>query len=324
QTVTVYDPDTDQVPAENEAGETPRVVSPDGFFLLDLKSEITLEIHPYTLLDALYKYDSSAAFQLLSTVRVDLPTQIEEEALHFRNGRMQDLGFVAPEEAAVLFSRPTPGQPLAQKPQDRDFSRLPSLYAGPLSENTLLARGLALITDQGCLARLEQEIVWAINSASIAYGEKTRDIKQIADIAERVRDTISLGLETLLAKQDGSCMLDSSAAAAQAADLLEVWPVTELFRHGFAASLDLQQQVQQAMGEPRFRDWYDLADTNQSDEPVDRLERAFVTALRGRHPLRGGIDPAKDDGVMAFACLAEINVASDRLKRLVARICRQA
>lgn len=326
QTVTVYDPDTDQVPPDNEEGETPRVVTPDGFFLLDLKTEIPLHIHPYTLLDALYKYDSSAAFQLLSTVRVDLPTQIEEEALRFRNGRMQDIGFVAPEEAAVLFSRPATGQPLdrASKPRDPDFARLPSVYAGPLNETSLLARALALITDQECLARLEQEIVWAINSASIAYGEKSRDIQQIADIAERVRDTLSLGLETLLVKQDASCQPDSPAAAAHAADLLEVWSITELFRHGFAATLTLQKQLQEAMGQPRFRDWYNLADTNQSDEPGDRLERGFVSALRGRHPLRGGIDPARDDGVMAFACLAEINVARDRLKRLSARICGQA
>jgi hypothetical protein len=325
QTVTVYDPDTDQVPQEDQENNKPRAMTPDGFYLLELKTEMALKIHPFTLLDALYQYDSTATHQLLSQVRVDLPTQIEEEALRFRNGRMQDMGFVTPDEAAVLFSRPAIRQPLPrpQKPIDSVLTRVPSVYAGPLIATTLLQKALSLITDQEFLSRLEQEIVWAINSAIIAYGEKTQDIKQISDIAERVRDTISLGLESLLAQQEPNCPLDG-AAAAKASDLLDVWCITDVFRHGFAATQGLQQEVRQALREPRFRDWYNLSDTKQSDEPIDRLERAFVTALLGRHPLRSGFDLAKAEDVKAFACLADIDVAHVRLKRLVAQICRQS
>ncbi|MCX5869964.1 MAG: DUF6178 family protein [Deltaproteobacteria bacterium] len=324
QTVTVYDPDTDQVPPEDEGNETPRATTPDGFYLLDLKTDLALKTHPFNLLDALYQYDPLAAHRLLSDVRVDLPTQIEEEALRFRNGRMQDIGFVPPEEAAVLFSRPAVRQPLPrpQRPIDSALTRLPSVYAGPLRETTLLQQALSLITDQERLSSLEQEIVWAINSAIIAYGEKTQDIKQITDIAERVRDTVSLGLESLLAKQEEGGPPDSAAAAARAADLLEVWCITDLFRHGFAATLGLQQEARQALSEPRFRAWYDLTEANQSDESGDRLERAFVTALLGRHPLRSGFDPVKAEDVKAFACLADIDAAQVRLKRLVAHICR--
>lgn len=323
QTVTVYDPDTDQVPPEDEGNETPRATTPDGFYLLDLKTDLALKTHPFNLLDALYQYDPIAAHRLLSDVRVDLPTQIEEEALRFRNGRMQDIGFVPPEEAAVLFSRPAVRQPLprSQRPIDSALTRLPSVYAGPLRETTLLQQALSLITDQERLSSLEQEIVWAINSAIIAYGEKTQDIKQITDIAERVRDTVSLGLESLLAEQEEGGQLDSAAAPARAADLLEVWCITDLFRHGFAATLGLQHKARQALSESRFRSWFDLAESKQSDESEDRLERAFVIALLGRHPLRSGFDPVKAEDVKAFACLADINAAHVRLKRLVARIC---
>lgn len=324
QTVTVYDPDIDQVPLEDKAKDTPRVVTPDGFFLLDLKSELPLKIHPYTLLDALYKHDPDAAFLLLSTVRVDLPMQIEEEALRFRNGRMQDIGFVTPDEAAVLFSRPAvrPSSANFQKPLDNAISRVPAVYAGPLSEVSLLQRALSLITDKEHLARLEQEIIWVINSAIIAYGEKTQDINQISDITERVRDTISLGLESLVKQDKNSDSLDDMAIAAKASDLLSVWDLADLFRHGFAATIGLQEEVRQAMGEPKFVAWYDLADTNQSDEPVDRLERAFVTALLGQHPLYGGVDLSKTEEIKAFGCLADIKAAHVRLKHLVARICR--
>jgi hypothetical protein len=321
QTVTVYDPDTDQVPEEDTEKDTPRAATPDGFYLLDVKDEVALKTHPFSLLDALYQYDPAASHRLLSASRVDLPTQIEEEALRFRNGRMEDIGFAPPEEAVVLFSRPALRQPLPrpQKQTDSALSRLPSVYAGPLVATSLFQQALSLITDRERLSCLEQEIVWAINSAIIAYGENTRDIQQITDIAERVRDTISLGMESLLV-QEGSSLPDG--AAAKAAELLEVWSITDLFRHGFGATQGLQQEARQSLDKPRFRAWYDLTETKQSDEPGDRLERAFVTALLGRHPLCSGFNPAHAEAVKAFACLADIDAAHVRLKQLVARICR--
>jgi hypothetical protein len=324
QTVTVYDPDTDEVPPEDEKKDTPRAMTPDGFYLLELKTDLALKTHPFTVLDALYQYDPAIAYRLLSDVRVDLPTQIEEEALRFRNGRMQDIGFAPPEEAAVLFSRPVIRQPLPRSLRQIDsaLTGIPSVYAGPLIETTLLQQALSLITDQERLSSLEQEIVWAINSAIIAYGEKTQDIRQITDIAERVRDTISLGMESLLAEQEGNVQLDDAAAAAKASDLLDVWCITDLFRHGFAATLGLQQEARKALLEPRFRSWYDMAEAQQSDEPGDRLERAFVAALLGRHPLRSGFDPVKAEEAKAFANLAEIAAAHLRLQQLVAQICQ--
>jgi hypothetical protein len=322
KTVTVYDPDTDQVPEEDPEKDPSRTMTPDGMYLLEVKHEIPLKTHPFAVLDALYEYDSAAAHRLLSDVRVDLQTQIEEEALRFRNGRMQDLGFVAPDEASVLFSQPSVRQPLPKLPVSLDLgaTRMPSLYAGPLSESTLLEQALSRISDQDELTRLEQEIVWAINSAIIAYGEKTQELKQITDIAERVRDTISLGLEVLLAQAEPDNPPDGAAAAAKAAGLLESWCVTDLFRHGFAATIPLQQEVRQALAEPGFSEWYNLAETSQSDEPGDRQERAFVAALLGRHPLRGGFDLTRPEQVKAFADLDEINIARVRLQRLVARV----
>lgn len=322
RTVTVYDPDLDEVPPAADEDDPNRAMTPDGFFLLEAKNEIPLKTHPFAVLDALYQYDSAAAHRLLSDIRVDLPTQIEEEALRFRTGRMQDLGFAAPAEAVVLFSRPNPREPTPrfQKPLASEATRLPSIYAAPLGETTLLEQALSLVTDPDELARLEQEIVWVINSAIIAYGEKTQDIQQITDIAERVRDTISLGLEALLVQDQPDSPPDDPAAVARAADLLAVWTMTDLFRHGFAATIGLQQEVRKALVEPRFSTWFTLAETSQSDEPGDRLERAFVAALRGRHPLRSGFDLAHPERVKGFANLAEVDVARVHLQRLVGRI----
>ncbi len=321
QTVTVYDPDADQVPPEDEERETTaRAMTPDGFYLLELKMpDLPLKVHPFALLDAMYQYDPTATHRLMSEIRVDLPTQIEEEALRFRSGRMQDLGFATPIEAIALFSRPPSRQPLPrpQEPLDSAVTRLPSVYAAPLLETTLLQQALSLVTDPNSLSRLEQELVWAINSAIMAYGEKPQDVEHITAIVTRVRDTISLGLESLLAKQEPPCHPDQAGAAAKAAELLEIWCMTDLFRHGYGATTVLQEEIKQALTEPRLAEWYNLADTEQSDEPADRLERAFVAALMGRQPLRGGFDPGNAETVRAFASLAEVAAAQVRLKRLV-------
>lgn len=326
KTVTVYDPDTDQIPPINEESDDPRVTTPDGFFILDLKSAIPLIIHPYILLDALYKHDPIASHQLLRQIRVELPMLIEEEALRFRNGRMEDIGFVPPEEAAMLFSRP-PSRPqplyrhLKPLPPSPLPTQIPSLYAAPLEENTLLQRALLLITDREELLRIEQEIIWAINSAFIAYGERTRDIKQITDITERVRDTISLGLAALISGQEADCSANSPAAAAKAAALLSIWTITDLFRHGFAATIPIRKAVNRALLEPKVLAWYNLADTAQSDEPGDRLERAFISALCAPHPLHSGFDLNRAERLKAFTSLAEIGDAQVRLQQLVARLC---
>ncbi len=322
QSVIVYDADTDEVPQEKKGRESSRAMTPDGFYLLELKTSRSLRIHPFTVLDALYQYDLPATHQLLSEVRVGLPTEIEEEALHFRNGRMQDLGFASPDEAAVLFSRPDVRQPQTRpkKPLDSVLTRIPSIYAVPLSETTLLQRALSLITDQEFLSSLEQEIVWTINSAIIAYGETVQDTSQIADIAERVRDTLSLGLESLLAGPGAALPEDDNEVAAKASDLLYVWHITDLFRHGFAATMGLRQEAGRALLEPGVQDWYNLPDADQSDEPDDRLARAFLTALLGRHPLRSGFDLAKPEKTRAFCCLAEIDIARLRLRQIISRI----
>ena len=322
KSVTVYDPDADQIPPEDETRETTaRAMTPDGFYLLELKNpDQAYKVHPFALLDAMYQYDPTATHRLMSEVRVDLPTQIEEEALHFRSSRMQDLGFATPIEATALFSRPPSGKPLPrpQDPLDSAVTRLPSVYAAPLTETTLLQQGLSLVSDQNTLSRLEQELVWTINSAIMAYGEKPQDIEHITAIVTRVRDTISLGLESLLAHEKPFCAPDDTSAPAKAAELLEIWPMTDLFRHGYAATTVLQDEARKALAEERnFADWYNLADTEQSDEPADRLERAFVAALLGRQPLHGGFDPGNAETVRAFASLAEIAAAQVRLKRLV-------
>lgn len=319
QTVIVYDPDTDEVPPVDEEDGPLRAMTPDGFYLLELKTELKLQLHPFSVLDSLYQYDLQRTHQLLSEVRVDLSMQIEEEALRFRNGRLLDLGFTPPDEAAELFSRPTSQTPVVQLDSGGYSARLPAVYAGFDDEEGLFKQALALVQSQNLLLRLEQELIWTTNTAIIAYGEKTQDIEHIAAIARRVRDTISLGLESLLYKAAPEILLGGQAGV-QAVELLKSHTVQDLFKHGFTAASPLQKEAYRALDDPYFRHWFELETAEQSEEQNDLSDRAFLAALLGRHPLQAGFDIADPERVQGFNCLADVDVARVRLKRLVAKI----
>ncbi len=324
QTLVVYSFEDDQIPdPEDDLEEKIRAKTPDSRYLLEIKDEESMPVNPLGLVGALYQHDADEAEHLISAVRWEMPSQIEEEALRVRSGRMHELGFVAPDEATVLFTSPRkqpPHRPLT--PEECAVTRLPALYAQLLGESNLLVQALALITDKSYLGRLEQELIWTINTAVIAYGETPRDIEYVADIAMRVRDTISLGLETLLAKVDApdGQPADHTFDASLAVGLMKEWSIRDLFRHGYAATVKLQAEVKEALRLPQVRAWYELPEMERSDEPDDRLDRTFIRAQLGRHPLVGGFDPADADRVRAFASLADIRAAESRLQRLVMRL----
>ena len=94
----------------------------------------------------------------------------------------------------------------------------------------------------------------------------------------------------------------------------------DLFRHGYAATVAIQKETKQALRLPQVQAWYDLPEMEQSDEPDDRPDRAFIRAQLRRHPLVGGFDPADADLVRAFTSLADITAAQARLQRLVRRL----
>lgn len=320
QTLVVYSFEDDQIP-DDDPEEKIRAMTPDSQYLLEIKSEEPMPINVLGLVGALYQHDADEADHLIAAVRWEMASQIEEEALRIRSGRMHELGFIATDDAAILFSSPRSKPPhRSLKPEQCAVTRLPALYAQLLGESNLLVRALAKITDPAYLCRLEQEIVWCINTAIIAYGETPKDIEYVADIAMRVRDTISLGMESLLAKEQPERLVDSDIDDAKAVELMKDWSMQDLFRHGYAATAVLRDEVKKAMAVPQVKEWYDLLEMDQSDEPADRLDRAFVRALMARHPLVGGFDQAKEERVRAFATLADIKDSQARLKRLVARL----
>jgi len=100
----------EQKPSGDDSWEAPAGLTLDGqFYVLPLREKDDLaEIQ--TLLRVLFQRDYWMYFRLLQAVPWELPTETEEWALRWRNGRLQDLGFPPVEEAKAIYAWLRPQQ----------------------------------------------------------------------------------------------------------------------------------------------------------------------------------------------------------------------
>src|SRR5689334_1656413 len=99
----VHDLQEEEEPAVHEQGRTYR--TPEGRYLVEL-----LEGTDYAmakgLLDDLYAEDVLGTTRLLESLRWEVPTELEETARRWRDGRLRDRGFPDLDEAASFYARP--------------------------------------------------------------------------------------------------------------------------------------------------------------------------------------------------------------------------
>jgi hypothetical protein len=297
-----------------------RMATPDGCFVLITTTEgEEREVDPLFLVQSLYAQSVEDAFRRLMAAKWDCTIETEERALQFRSARLEDLGFPPPSEAARLFSPPPAAPRPAARVRQEEPSLLPALYAAPLAEPSLLGRALTFVSAAAEVGRLERELVLVINSAVIAYGEAPRDLAHIAAVAQRVRDTISLGLEMLMAAAEPAAA-GSDDEARRAAALLVDYPLADLFRHGHREVAALQRATKALAADPILRSWIDRATPEGDEYTDDRADRAFVRALLAARPLLSGIDPQQPEKARAFARREELAAAEARLDRIAKRL----
>jgi hypothetical protein len=302
----IHDARADDVPPAHRT--TPRMTTPDGAFVLDAPHADALEINVLALVDALYA-EPGEAFRLLMAVKWELPSPLAERAHRFRASRIESLGFPNPVDARAIFARPPDSPPEIRVPPPP--TALPAVYAAPLTEGTLLARALGSIAESSLLDLVEHDLVYLINAAVIAYGEAPRDLRHTTEIAARVRDTVSLGLETLLGNE-----VATPEASARAAALLDRWPVRDLYRHGHSQALRLQRKARVLLDRPAVAEWLATVETEANDYDPERANRELMRALLLPAALYGGFDPLRPERTKAFACRAEITAAEERLEQI--------
>lgn len=319
--VTVHDAQGEDPPPE-PADDERRWESPDKYFVVHSPADSEREIDPVRLIDLVYRHDVHEGFRLLTALRWELPSGLTHEALRLRDARLEDLGFLPRSEAFKIFAPPPMRGQRGATPHGAPVPiHLPAVYAAPLADASLLARGLAQITDTTLLEAIEHELVYLINTAIVAYGESPRDFAHVHEIAHRVRDTVSLGLEALLSST-GTPLLDAPNAAldAQAAALLGAWHAKHLFQRGHQEVVPLQKAAYALAKDPVVARWLEQADAENDDYGQDRRDRAFMRSLIAIPPLFAGFDPVKPLRTKAFGSKQELATAEEVLNGLAARI----
>ncbi len=319
----VYDVRSEEAPAASD--DTPRTTTVDGFFVIEViapqDTDEEREVDPLFLIDSLYKTSLDNAVRLLLAAKWESGAILEEQAYQFRSGRLQDLGFAEPSEAVRIFA-PPPSRPNARQLEIRggEPQHLPAIYAAPLAEEGLLTRALAQVSDAHLVERLERDLIYLINAAVVAYGQSPRNVQYAGEIAGRVRDTLSLGLEVLLQRAEPLPHPVDAATVAEAQGLLAAWPLSDVFRYGHQAARKLATQAQKLTADPVFAAWLARSENEQDDYSEARRDRAFVHALLGRPPLLGGFDPLHPERLRAFTRRAELEEATARLTRIAEQV----
>jgi hypothetical protein len=210
--------------------------TPDGAFLLELLPSGAEYSALRGILDDLYAEDPFQASRLLSSLRWDSPSELEESALRWRTGRLADLGVPSLEEALSWFARP-PRTPVASPGVPE---RPPGFYLATLTSGSLVDRGVEALAPEDRLY-VEGQIVAAANAVLVADQVDVTDPQAVRTAFEAARALLELGLEARL--REAGRALDGAAAAEE----LAVTPVKRIFQEGFGRVLELRWRAERIL-----------------------------------------------------------------------------
>jgi hypothetical protein len=263
--------------------------TPENRFVIEFLADGAEYMAVRGLVDDLYAEDPFKASRLLSSIRWELPSELEETALRWRTARLADLGYPTREEALSWFARPVAG-PTAPAGLP---ARPPGFYLERIGTGSLLARAAAGL-DGEAREHLELELVAAANAALVADAVDPGDLDAVRQAVEASRVLVEMGLEEEVAGPseqaappvagpqrvgrravnergacgsadgeaptaspaeggEGSPGIDELAEApdARAAEILLRTPVKSLFQRGFGRTLALKWRAEKLLAPGR-------------------------------------------------------------------------
>ncbi len=238
------------------------------------------------LVDDLYERDAYMAGRILSAVRWEIESDLEEQALRWRDGRLADLGYPSLEEALSWFARPArrtgtgPGSP-AGLPE-----RPPGFWLASFRRETLLDRAAARLPPEA-VERFESEALQAANAAIVADRVDPSDPDAVRSAVESARTLLELGLESL---SGGDVDVASRALGSTS--------LKAIFQQGFGQLLELRWRAERIRKEGAA-----AGPSPGLDAPVGE---AFEAVLRRRPRYFPGLDrPRNEWGSVAAAAFVE-------------------
>jgi hypothetical protein len=240
--------------------------TPDRRFLLEFATARDFEALRQVIED-LYAQDAGGAGQLLEAVRWEVPTELEETARRWREGRLRDLGVPEFEEALTFYARPALPQAASQTAPGSAISSsgLPGTVLA-VPSRPLLDEALARL-DGEALDLAEESLVYAANAALIANRVPLDDATEVREQLDDARATISLGLEVL-----------SSGDPERAAQVLVDRPIREIFQTAMGESYTLQARARRLAASLRLPQ---AQTATVLDEPLE----SALQALTRQRPL---------------------------------------
>lgn len=272
----------------------PLAETPDGRFILaaraydedERKFDEEERKSIFRIIEGLYRdEDWERVAGILRMAMTDSPTDLEEDALRFRNGRIEDFGFAPFERAIEVYGPRDPSvlsAPVAAYPAT-DLS-LPALHAGELAEG-LFHQAMSAIADREVVRRVEGDLLPLANEVLVADQVEPGALEAIREVLLALRGYLEVGL---------AWDAEPSEWLRTASERLRAQPVRTIFQVGYGLTLKLKTRALRLIREERF--FSALAEE----------DRALLRGLTGRRPRVAGsvFEGGDPDALLPFSAEA--------------------
>ncbi|MEO6951311.1 MAG: DUF6178 family protein [Polyangia bacterium] len=306
----VYDLSMDDLPEEPEGRFWP---TPDTFYVLDILPSGEEGKAVERFVDHLYRADLELARRVVMAAKWEMPTDLEDWAYRFRQGRMADLGFPDADEAMKIYKPIEPatvrlreaGEPL--EPHAGAVAvpgtTMPILIADAIDARSLLGEALGTLQTDAAIELSHAQLVTLFNRALAADRIDPSDLASARLVLDDVVAYLGLGLEYV--SRGGDVALAGRALA-------EI-PLERLFRVGFSLTASLGKLAGTLYSRGRVR---------VGEPPALLLEgrhREVVLALRGvgrghRPRMTRALDTPPAAGTRPFRTAADVRLSASALQ----------
>jgi hypothetical protein len=232
------DLETDLVPDELQLFQTPDFA----YWVTVPHEDEDLVDRLRSLMSLLWSADPGRMREILLAARFELPSSVEESLIFFRQGRLEEMGFVGPDEAAKAYKWLDPGR-ARQRVRDhleRVATAMPDLAMGGSVQDLalrdvepppLLAEALGLL-DETERARVAEAFAYLVHKVFMAWTGDLSHTDELPAVGRHVAALTNLGLAHL-----------ADESAATGAEVLRRLWAEPIFRVGHSLTVQLAKKA---------------------------------------------------------------------------------